>query len=762
MNSAVRRTLVMYVACLLGALPLLSVVDDIGWLFDAYLAMAAVLLPALLLRLRRPPGALQIWPGIALLALLLTARYLPDHAILGVLPGRGTWHDLWNLLDDLHNSMRTQTAPVHSTPSMRFALSLLLALVTALVDLLAVVGRHGALAGLPLLVVFTASGAMVRGSVPWPVFVLAGIGFLLLLSLDAPDDADSWGHRIVRADQRRTGSSTALTAVRIGAVALVVALIGALLVPVRGHNLVADAIRHTGSGGGSGTSVDPFAGLAGDLRRGSPIDLATVTIAKTGGPDAQPFYLRTNVLETVTADGWVQADPRFTVPVHDQRFPLFPDSAQLSVPRLSFVATINTDRLSGPPPVFAYPTQVAGLSGDVQWSPDEQTLIGKVKKKQTYVVTAEQPVPTVGELGAVPIDDATGDVVTAPLPDGAEQWLQVPHQPSAVWQTLQKITDSLPRYRPSTAYEKARAISEYFTDPANGFAYSLATVKGDSGNDLVDFLTYKKGFCQQYAAAMGVLLRMAGVPSRVVIGFSHPVPDSTGTFTISSSDAHAWVEAYIAGSGWVPFDPTPLAGISGGAANDLPWAPHPTQSGPTVRPTGSAANETEPNPHQNQARSPSADATPTATPTPVPWGWIGTAAGLLILLAVLAVPWLVRSVRTRRRMRAARAGDSEALWAELADTATDLGYVWSPARTPRQVADWLSGPAGTSEPALLTLARTVEQARYAPLHDASADGIAELAQVRQALRGRLPWRERLRTRLLPASVLPRLRARKRH
>ena len=91
---------------------------------------------------------------------------------------------------------------------------------------------------------------------------------------------------------------------------------------------------------------------------------------------------------------------------------------------------------------------------------------------------------------------------------------------------------------------------------------------------LVDFLQNKVGYCQQYAAAMGVMLRLAGVPARVVLGYTHSVPDASGTFTVTTNDAHAWVEAYFAGVGWVPFDPTPLAGISGGAASDLAWAPH--------------------------------------------------------------------------------------------------------------------------------------------------------------------------------------------
>ncbi len=126
----------------------------------------------------------------------------------------------------------------------------------------------------------------------------------------------------------------------------------------------------------------------------------------------------------------------------------------------------------------------------------------------------------------------------------------------------------------ATPYARARAISDWFADPANNFVYSLKTTKGDSGNDLVDFLQQRSGYCQQYAAAMGVMLRLAGVPSRLVLGYMHPAPDSNGNFKITTFDAHAWVEAFFPGLGWVPFDPTPTAGLTGGKKTDLSYAPH--------------------------------------------------------------------------------------------------------------------------------------------------------------------------------------------
>jgi hypothetical protein len=93
------------------------------------------------------------------------------------------------------------------------------------------------------------------------------------------------------------------------------------------------------------------------------------------------------------------------------------------------------------------------------------------------------------------------------------------------------------------------------------------------------------------------------------------------------------------------------------------------------------------------------------------------------------------------------------LWAELSDTAVDLGYVWSDARSPRQVARWLGEPAGDARPALLQLARAVEQHRYR-----SADGrpgpdlVNELRTVTHRLRAGRTRGARLRSQLWPASL----------
>jgi hypothetical protein len=77
---------------------------------------------------------------------------------------------------------------------------------------------------------------------------------------------------------------------------------------------------------------------------------------------------------------------------------------------------------------------------------------------------------------------------------------------------------------------------------------------------LRDFLLRDRaGDCQHFASAAALLLRLAGVPARVVVGFATGVPEPGGRFTVRDTDAHAWIEVYFQGIGWVAFNPTPAA-----------------------------------------------------------------------------------------------------------------------------------------------------------------------------------------------------------
>ena len=92
---------------------------------------------------------------------------------------------------------------------------------------------------------------------------------------------------------------------------------------------------------------------------------------------------------------------------------------------------------------------------------------------------------------------------------------------------------------------------------------------------------------------MAVLARLAGIPSRVVVGYTQGVDIGSGTWEVRTSDAHAWPELYFNGAGWLRFEPTP-SGSTGQAgqatASDPAYSVPPVGSiGPTPQPTPSAS-----------------------------------------------------------------------------------------------------------------------------------------------------------------------------
>jgi hypothetical protein len=121
----------------------------------------------------------------------------------------------------------------------------------------------------------------------------------------------------------------------------------------------------------------------------------------------------------------------------------------------------------------------------------------------------------------------------------------------------------------------ARQVAGGSTDPAEiasrvesflhrQFRYTLDLERVSELDPLQEFLFVRRaGHCEYFAASMAVMLRSLGVPARVVNGFQRGEWNPYGQYYIVRySDAHSWVEAYLPGSGWVSFDPTPRATVS--------------------------------------------------------------------------------------------------------------------------------------------------------------------------------------------------------
>jgi transglutaminase-like putative cysteine protease len=103
--------------------------------------------------------------------------------------------------------------------------------------------------------------------------------------------------------------------------------------------------------------------------------------------------------------------------------------------------------------------------------------------------------------------------------------------------------------------EVVRAALGHFAKQS--FHYTLSPPR--LGSDPVDEFLFetRRGFCEHYAAAFATLMRAAGVPARVVIGYQGGLYNpSGGYYMVRQSDAHAWTEVWLAPRGWVRVDPT--------------------------------------------------------------------------------------------------------------------------------------------------------------------------------------------------------------
>ena len=131
-------------------------------------------------------------------------------------------------------------------------------------------------------------------------------------------------------------------------------------------------------------------------------------------------------------------------------------------------------------------------------------------------------------------------------------------------QSLDLPEDSNPRtrelveeWRQETPDDRAfvqRAYALFGQDP---FRYTLNAPLLNR-HPVDDFLfETRAGFCEHYASAMAVMLRMAGIPSRVVTGYQGGFYNALGDYLlVRQSDAHAWVEYWTPETGWTRVDPT--------------------------------------------------------------------------------------------------------------------------------------------------------------------------------------------------------------
>lgn len=135
--------------------------------------------------------------------------------------------------------------------------------------------------------------------------------------------------------------------------------------------------------------------------------------------------------------------------------------------------------------------------------------------------------------------------------DAYKRYTQLPNDlPSRVKQLAVNITKDY-----KNNYDKAKAIETYLSSK---YTYTLKPGNIPRNRDFVDYFLFdgKKGYCTYYASSMAILLRCIGIPSRYVEGYVLPPTADKGVYKVTNEQAHAWVEVYFEGFGWIPFEPT--------------------------------------------------------------------------------------------------------------------------------------------------------------------------------------------------------------
>jgi Transglutaminase-like superfamily len=275
---------------------------------------------------------------------------------------------------------------------------------------------------------------------------------------------------------------------------------------------------------------------------------------------AEPALWRMQVLDVFAQDSWS---------VRAWAAPELPEPAAQAVEATVRVRGLHNDLVVAPGRIDA-----VHADGKVRQDRGEAWQIMPAPRRgDTYRVQASLVRATAQQLQAAqpPIDAGLMASMDLYVPAPGHSWrsVAVPLFGQARDPQATAVLDLTP-YRPVAAlarrlaagariqWEVVARVHRYLLD---GGRFRYTTNPPPAGPyPLVDFLLRDHaGYCQHFAGAAALLLRLAGVPARVVVGFATGVRQRDGRFEVRDVDAHAWIEVYFQGYGWVAFNPTPPA-----------------------------------------------------------------------------------------------------------------------------------------------------------------------------------------------------------
>jgi protein-glutamine gamma-glutamyltransferase len=200
----------------------------------------------------------------------------------------------------------------------------------------------------------------------------------------------------------------------------------------------------------------------------------------------------------------------------------------------------------GTPYIFAL-DQIITLEGKLlplSFDSSDYSLQARSHPNQRLIYQAESQIPAM---------NFPRPATRFETPSDLKSYLQLPVLDERIVALAHRLDSS-----DANVQQKAAMVENYLQ---SNYTYSLDQSTLDYPQPLPRFLfENKKGHCEYFATAMAVLLRVQGVPCRIVNGFQGgEFNEVGGDYIIRGSDAHSWVEVLVPEKGWVPYDPTPAS-----------------------------------------------------------------------------------------------------------------------------------------------------------------------------------------------------------
>lgn len=528
------------------------------------------------------------------------------------------------------------------------------------------------------------------------VFLLAALGVAFSAGIF---QLGAWGPILPRrsaAALHITAGPTGRLARRLAVAVTAVAVLLPGLLPGFGAAAMLDI-----DGGGERVAISPLVDIRPNLLRTPALELFTVESDRGA-------YWRLQSLDEYTGRFWRSSDPQAAHGTAIGSQAALPNPATSRVGRI-LSQRFELDRLGGDRlPAAFMPVGVSAPGADLRHDPNRTVLLspGGIPENLEYTVTSNVLVPTVGELDRQ-FDFSVADPRYTALPDDT---------PDEIFAVADEMTRGT-----STPFRAALAIQNYLRN----FTYDVNVATEHDYDDIIEFLRLQRGYCQQFAATMAVLLRALGYPARVAVGFLNGQQDEAGVFHVTTQEAHAWVEMYFPGFGWLPFEPTP--GRQNPNATSLspdPSIPEFPGSGQGEVATVGSAGPQGVNPQRDHIERrfggggiPPLEALEPESQGPARPAWFFTLLGaaalaVLLLIAVPTVKWgrrrlLVRRARSPRELVLAT-------YDVFDDRAEDLGLHRRLEETPFEYRDRLRGTVPFSDGDMDRLTALVGMAAYAP------------------------------------------------